>query len=108
MDVARADTVDAELDRLISKRASQDRRPDPDEEHDRWQGSVERYHQRRREEHRWEWVRHFDRMAAGHASISEDYRPGPTSWRGSPRARTRPRGKGRNEPHLITPPKVLP
>jgi hypothetical protein len=74
MDVARADTVDAELDRLISKRASQDRRPDPDEEHDRWQGSVERYHQRRREEHRWEWVRHFDRMAAGHASISEDYR----------------------------------
>ena len=74
MDVARADTVDAELDRLISKRASQDRRPDPDEEHDRWQGSVERYHQRRREEHRWEWIRHFDRMAAGHASISEDYR----------------------------------
>jgi hypothetical protein len=25
------ETVDAELDRLISKRASQDRRPDPDE-----------------------------------------------------------------------------
>ncbi len=29
MDVARADTVDAELDRLIAKRAWQDRRPDP-------------------------------------------------------------------------------
>jgi hypothetical protein len=31
VDVARADTVDAELDRLISKLASQDRTPDRDE-----------------------------------------------------------------------------
>ena len=43
MDVARADTVDAELDRLISKRASQDRRPDPDEREELWKASVRAY-----------------------------------------------------------------
>jgi hypothetical protein len=36
VDVARAETVDAELDRLISKRASQDRRLDPDEQEEIW------------------------------------------------------------------------
>jgi hypothetical protein len=40
VDVARADTVDAELDRLISKRASQDRRPDEDEHEELWKASV--------------------------------------------------------------------
>ena len=52
MDVARADTVDAELDRLISKRASQDRRPDPDEQEELWKASVRRYNARRQEEMR--------------------------------------------------------
>jgi hypothetical protein len=32
VDAARPDGVDAEIDRLISKRASQDRRPDRDEQ----------------------------------------------------------------------------
>jgi hypothetical protein len=40
VDVARADTVDADLDRLISRRASQDRRPDPDEQEEIWKASV--------------------------------------------------------------------
>jgi hypothetical protein len=36
VDVARADAIDAVFDRLISKRASQDRRPDPDEQEAIW------------------------------------------------------------------------
>ena len=55
MDVARADTVDAELDRLISKRASQDRRPHPDEEHELWRESVRAYEEKRRQMARLEW-----------------------------------------------------
>jgi hypothetical protein len=55
MDVARADTVDAELDRLISKRASQDQGPDPDEEHDVWRDSVGAYNEKRRQMARLEW-----------------------------------------------------
>jgi hypothetical protein len=45
-------TVDAELGRLISKRASQDRRPDPDEPEELWQRSVRAYNARRAEEMR--------------------------------------------------------
>jgi hypothetical protein len=41
---------------------------------DLWRESTRRYHARRREEHRWAWIRHFDRMAESQASISEDYR----------------------------------
>jgi hypothetical protein len=44
--VARADAVDAELDRLVSRRASQDRRPDPDEQEELWKASVRRYNAR--------------------------------------------------------------
>jgi hypothetical protein len=45
-------TVDLELDRLIAKRASQDRRPDPDEREELWQASVRAYNARRDEEMR--------------------------------------------------------
>jgi hypothetical protein len=49
------DTVDAELDRLISKRASQDRRPDPDEQEELWKQSVGAYEERRLQMARLEW-----------------------------------------------------
>ncbi len=55
MDVARADTVDAELDRLISKRASQDRRPDRDENEELWKASVRHFRATRQEEMRAAW-----------------------------------------------------
>ena len=55
MDVAHADTVDAELDRLISKRASQDRRLDPDEQEVAWKASVRAYEVKRRQVARLEW-----------------------------------------------------
>jgi hypothetical protein len=64
VDVARADTVDAELDRLISKRASQDRRPDPDEQEELWKESVRAYTARRREEMRVAWCDHHQGQAA--------------------------------------------
>ena len=66
-------TVDRDLDRLISKLASQDRRPDPDELEPSYLESVRRYNARRREQNRWEWVRFFDRMARSHRALSEDY-----------------------------------
>ncbi len=55
MDVTRADTVDLELDRLISKRASQDRRPDPDEREELWKASVRAHNARVRAENRAAW-----------------------------------------------------
>jgi hypothetical protein len=55
VDVARADTAGAELDRLISKRASQDRWPDPDEQEELWKASVRAYEEKRRQMARLEW-----------------------------------------------------
>jgi hypothetical protein len=53
------DTVDLEFDRLISKRASQDRRPDPDEREELWKASVRAYAARREEELRAAWCQHI-------------------------------------------------
>ena len=44
------ETIDAELNRLISLRASEDLRPDRDEQEELWQESVRRYNARRRKE----------------------------------------------------------
>ena len=71
MDVARADTVDAELDRLISKRASQDRRPDEDERAELWKASVRAYTARRREEMRAAWQEYHQGQAARHRTVLE-------------------------------------
>ena len=58
------DTVDLELDRLISKRASQDRRPDPDEQEELWKASVRAHTSCRREELRAAWCEHHQGQAA--------------------------------------------
>lgn len=50
------EAVDAELDRLVSKRASSDARPDPDEEHELWEASVERHNARVRAENASAWL----------------------------------------------------
>jgi hypothetical protein len=50
-----AGSVDAGLDRLISKRASQDRRPDPDEQEELWKASVDAYNEKRQKIARYEW-----------------------------------------------------
>jgi hypothetical protein len=72
VDVARADTVDAELDRLISKRASQDRGPDPDEREALWKESVRAYTARRREEMRAAWREHHQGQAARLKTVLEE------------------------------------
>jgi hypothetical protein len=70
MDVAQGqwstDAVDAELDRLISRRASQDGRPAPlpDAEHELWKASVRAYNAARIEENRQAWREHHQRQAA--------------------------------------------
>jgi hypothetical protein len=71
VDVARADTVDAELDRLISKRASQDRRPDPDEQEELWKESVRAYTARRREEMRAAWCEYHQGQAVHLRAVFE-------------------------------------
>jgi hypothetical protein len=70
VDIAHGEMVEKDLDRLIEKRAAVE---DPEAKEALWFRSVERYNARRRDQNRWEWVRHFDRMAANHAAISEDY-----------------------------------
>jgi hypothetical protein len=65
------DTVDAELDRLISKRASQDRRPDEDEQEELWKASVRAYTARRREEMREAWQEYHQGQAARHRAVLE-------------------------------------
>ncbi len=64
MDVMRADTVDLELDRLISRRASEDRREDPDEREELWKASVRAHHAGRRDEMRAAWLDYHKGQAA--------------------------------------------
>jgi hypothetical protein len=72
VDVARADTAGTELDRLISKRASHDRRPDPDEQEELWKSSVRAYIACRREELRVAWASYHEGQAERHRRTLED------------------------------------
>jgi hypothetical protein len=72
VDVARADTVDVELDRLISKRASQDRTEDPDEREELWRESVRRHNERVREENRAAWCEYHQGQAERHRRTLEE------------------------------------
>jgi hypothetical protein len=67
------EAVDEELDRLISRRASQDRRPDPNEQHELWRESVRRYNARRREERSLQWCDYFSRLAGSLQVRAEEY-----------------------------------
>ncbi len=69
--LARADTVDAELERFISRRASQDTRPDPDELEPGYVESVRRFNARRREENRAAWREYHRQQALRHRGILE-------------------------------------
>jgi len=65
------EAVDLELDRLISRRASQDMRPDPDEQGELWKASVRAHNARRREENRLAWSEYHRLQAERHRSILE-------------------------------------
>jgi hypothetical protein len=66
-----ADNVNAELDRLISKRASQDRRPDPAEQNALWKASVNHHNALRSEELRAAWCEYHRQQAERHRAILE-------------------------------------
>jgi hypothetical protein len=66
-----AEAVDEELDRLISRRASQDRRPDPDEQEEIWKASVRAHNDRQREEIRAAWCEYHQGQAARHRAVLE-------------------------------------
>lgn len=57
------ETVDQDLDRLISKRASQDRRPDPDEREELWKESVRAHNARRKAENEAAWLDYHRQQA---------------------------------------------
>jgi hypothetical protein len=71
VDVARADAVDAELERLVSKRALRDRRPNPDELEPSYMKSVNRHNARKREENRQAWREYHQGQAARHRGVLE-------------------------------------
>ena len=68
-----APTLDAELDRLISRRAGADHETIAEERARLWRDSLGRHKAAIRERNRWEWIRYFDRMAASHAALAKDY-----------------------------------
>jgi hypothetical protein len=71
MDVARRDTVEVELNRLIEKRSS--RGTDSDERDELWKASVAAYNARRREANRREWCDYFSRLAGSLRARAEEY-----------------------------------
>lgn len=60
------EAVDRELDRLVSKRASEDVRPDPDEQEELWKASVRAHNARVRAENRAAWASYHRGQAERH------------------------------------------
>ncbi len=77
MDVAqhaRSDeAAEAEIERFISRRASEDNGTSRDDRDALWRKSLERYNQRRRREATAQWFTYFCRQAEAHRRLSEDY-----------------------------------
>ena len=66
------ETVDLELDRLISRRASADLAEDPDTKEELWKASVRAYTGRKSEEMRSAWREYHQGQAARHRVVLED------------------------------------
>ncbi len=65
-------SVDTELEGLISRRASQDRSPDPDEQEELWKASVRRHHEAIRRRNRALWVAwHLDQIDRHRRTLEE-------------------------------------
>ena len=71
LDVERGEMVEAELDRMIEKRARKE--PNLDAQEELWKSSVRTYHSRQRKEIAAAWFAHFCRMAENHRTIAQDY-----------------------------------
>jgi hypothetical protein len=67
VDIARGETVESDLDRLIERRSA--REIDPDEREEIWKATVRAYTARRREEMRAAWCEHHQGQAARHRAV---------------------------------------
>jgi hypothetical protein len=63
------DTVDLELDRLISRRASAVLAEDPDTKEEVWKASVRAHNRRIQEENRAAWSEYHQGQAARHRAV---------------------------------------
>jgi hypothetical protein len=71
--VGSGEMVEGGLDGLIEKRA-QEMDGEASEERARlWRESAEQYEQRERENNRLAWIEHYQRMAASHSRLADDY-----------------------------------
>ncbi len=68
--VSRGEATEAELDRLIEKRAALE---DPEAKEALWQRSVRAHHERIRRQNRALWFAYFCSQAQAHAAIAADY-----------------------------------
>ena len=68
---APGEAVEAELNRLIERRSTQE--TDPDERDELWKASVAAYNARKREENRLAWCDYFKRLAAYLRARAEEY-----------------------------------
>jgi hypothetical protein len=71
VDIAHSEAVEAELNRLVETRSSQEL--DPDEHEELWKESVRRYNARRREENRLAWCGYFSHLAGALRARAEEY-----------------------------------
>ncbi len=71
MDVARADTVDRDLERLLCTRSAEDTTPDPTVLEASYVESVRLFHARRRAENRAEWLAYHQDQARRHKAVLE-------------------------------------
>ena len=71
MDVIHRDTVDRDLDRLLSTRASEDTTPDPTVLEASYLESVRIFHARRRDLNREAWVNFHQDQARRHRCVLE-------------------------------------
>ena len=67
------DTVDLELDRLISRRASTDTQTTADEREELWKASARAHQAKIRRRNRAAWFSHFCNMAESDTRIARDY-----------------------------------
>jgi hypothetical protein len=70
VNIARSESVEADLNWLIERRS---RKKDPDEEQELWVKTVRRYNARRREEHRLAWCNYFSRLAGTLRARADEY-----------------------------------
>jgi hypothetical protein len=71
VDVAHREVVEAELTRMIEKRARKEQ--DPDEREDLWVGSVRRFNERAQAEMRSRWIEYHRHLQSLHQGLADEH-----------------------------------